>query len=501
MAMDMTMLVPGRATVDEWRTLNDVILWSRIDENIAKSLLAALGDQDCQSIPLFAMTDPEAMRKLLLQLELSTANGPRTLSHFEKARLNLLYAGARHRVKLGLVDICTPAVEAAPSQMTVGAPQAGGAQVIGQPDVKVKIANTFDQGSDMETTMLSPDEIRAKRRVFIQVFGDAPDPDENISDKQLSALTRVVAARQSIAADFAIFGPYGDRTDRCTKFVDHISGPNNTWRMKEVPGAPSLEGWLECWRVFRTGAVMEGLASPVTLDKYSAAFAKMARRYPDCWHVAARADQRCRSEFWVEERRDLEEFHDANPSLSTLNPLMPWDAVIRSSVTSLEGRDFWSREYTDLVNHFKNSGGQTIDPSAGAAQRANLLGMVHQGKGAAGASQRDDYDNRRPEWRQPKGGKPANAKGTPKGGKPSKGVIKNGDLNKQGKFYKDAHGTQLCFGWNRSANGCSKVCPAKRAHVCEICRGNHRAVHCKSAPGVATKPAAGAAAASTEGSG
>jgi hypothetical protein len=352
----------------------------------------------------------------------------------------------------------------------------------------------------METTMLSPEELRARRRVFIQVFGDAPDPDENISDKQLSALSRVVAARQSIAADFAIFGPYGDRTERCTKFMDYIPGPNNAWRMKEVPGAPHLDGWLECWRVFRTGAIMEGLASPATLDKYSAAFTKMARRYPDCWHLAARADQRCRAEFWVEERRRLEEFHDTNPAMSTLNPLMSWDAVIRSSVTSLDGRDFWTREFTDLVNHFKNSGGQTIDPSAGAAQRANLRRVM--GKGGDGGGDREARGDKG----NAKGDKGSYGKAPKGGGKAKKTPYNVPDGGKDGRkpdglYFNDHHGNQLCFTWNRQENGCQKVCPNKRTHACEYCRGAHRGINCKSAPGVAKKVTGAAAAASADGSG
>ena len=75
----------------------------------------------------------------------------------------------------------------------------------------------------------------------------------------------------------------------------------------------------------------------------------------------------------------MEEFHDTNPGMSTLDVLMPWEAVIKSSVTSLDGRDFWTREFTELVNHYKNSGGQTIDPSAGAAQRANLRRAASKG--------------------------------------------------------------------------------------------------------------------------
>ena len=98
MAMDMALLVPGQTTVDAWQTLGDIIDWSRVDDNIAKSLLMELGDVNCQSIPLFAMTDPESMRRLLVTLQIATEGGPRKVTHFEKARLNLLYAGAGFRM-------------------------------------------------------------------------------------------------------------------------------------------------------------------------------------------------------------------------------------------------------------------------------------------------------------------------------------------------------------------------------------------------------------------
>ena len=239
---------------------------------------------------------------------------------------------------------------------------------------------------------------------------------------------------------------------------------------------------------------MDSLATLATLDKYSAAFCKLARRYPECWHIVARADQRCRAEFWVEERRRLEEFHDTNPSMSTLDVLMPWEAVIKSSVTSLDGRDFWSREFTDLVNHFKNSGGQTIDPSSGAAQRANLRRAMGKGDGGgydrgskgdkgagAGTGDKNRYG---PAPKGPKGGKKGK-KDTPyekTSGKDSK--------RPDGRYFNDHHGKQLCFTWCRQADGCKKVCPNGRAHACEWCRGYHRSFNCKEAPKTAAGPVA-----------
>jgi hypothetical protein len=195
MAMDMSLLVPSNDKIESWKTLGDVIEWSRVDTNVAQSMLMVLGDKDCQSIPLFAMTDPETMRRLIGTLQISTEGGPRALTAFEKARLNLMYAAPRARMKLSLVDICTQQEAAAPEQNGAAKASAQKGNASDPAGVKVKIGNTFDQGSDMETTMLTPEEIRAKRRIYLQVFGDPPDPDENITDKQLFALSRVVTAR------------------------------------------------------------------------------------------------------------------------------------------------------------------------------------------------------------------------------------------------------------------------------------------------------------------
>ena len=74
-AMDMSLLVPSSDKVESWKTLSDVIEWSRVDVNVAQSMLMVLGDKDCQSIPRFAMTDPGEMRRLLLSSRLQLRGG------------------------------------------------------------------------------------------------------------------------------------------------------------------------------------------------------------------------------------------------------------------------------------------------------------------------------------------------------------------------------------------------------------------------------------------
>ena len=41
----------------------------------------------------------------------------------------------------------------------------------------------------------------------------------------------------------------------------------------------------------------------------------------------------------------------------------------------------------------------------------------------------------------------------------------------------------VCWAWNRAANGCRRVCTHKRKHVCEFCGSNkHRGIACPKAP-------------------
>ena len=63
-------------------------------------------------------------------------------------------------------------------------------------------------------------------------------------------------------------------------------------------------------------------------------------------------------------------------------------------------------------------------------------------------------------------------------GKADKGKDAGGGAAKDsnGRFFRDRAGTQLCWEWNRKAGGCTTPCPSNRAHVCEVCRGPHRAV-------------------------
>lgn len=75
------------------------------------------------------------------------------------------------------------------------------------------------------------------------------------------------------------------------------------------------------------------LATAATLDRYSASFKARIHEYPNVWHLAAQADIRCRSEFWIRELRRQEAFFAAHPQLSSFSPKQPWNNVIKISAT------------------------------------------------------------------------------------------------------------------------------------------------------------------------
>jgi hypothetical protein len=87
-------------------------------------------------------------------------------------------------------------------------------------------------------------------------------------------------------------------------------------------------------------------------------------------------------------------------------------------------------------------------------------------------------------------------KGSGKGGDSKRGSGNKAgfEMALMGNGTKSTHnvaGTQLCYAWGRSAQGCTTPCPNQRAHQCEFCLGPHRTIdpNCMSRPAGWTPPA------------
>ena len=454
MASNIIGLMPAQVTVDTWASIEDLREFAGLQVGVMRALLAELGDETCNDPRILASIGHDMMRTAVATCQVNTATGPRALSAMEKSRCNIWYAAARRKHNLELVDIiATPVAAPGPAAPAVPGPAAPPTIVR-----RIRISTVMNQASDMEVDLLGAAELADKRRNYKTIMGDNPRDECEATDVQLSAFSRVNQAGLNPVADFGVWGPFGERTERVLKFKTFVQGVDG-YKMAELPGAGNLEAWQACWEIYKTAAIIDGAAAPATLDRYAGEFAAHCRRYPDCWGICAQADIRARTELWPQLRRRLEAFHLASPQLSTFDVQMPWNSVIRESVGS-SALDFWDFQLREPARLFLLNGPKQLDLSNHFAPAGTHV---------------------RPPTLKIKKVKDRKGKGK---GKDSKGKGKGADdsaaQRKDGRYIRSQDGTEICYSWTRDPKGCvDGQCPNKRAHVCEWCRGQHRSVHCK----------------------
>ena len=120
------------------------------------------------------------------------------------------------------------------------------------------------------------------------------------------------------------------------RFAQHFRDTSGKWRAVEQPGPPNQEAWRMCWETFAVGAISLKIAKPAVLARYAQKSEERCNRYCRAWHLCVRADDKCRAEFWLSERKRQQRFTEAHPNLSAVDAAMPWNFVIKESADSLE---------------------------------------------------------------------------------------------------------------------------------------------------------------------
>ena len=180
------------------------------------------------------------------------------------------------------------------------------------------------------------------------------------------------------------------------------------------------------------------VATPATLSRYARRLEERCLRYPRAWYLAVTADDRCRSEFWPAEMRRQERFHSQFLALSSFQPAMPWESVIKEATTNVE---FWAREF----------------------QEPALLYMKERADTA-------------PSWTTQQPPESSWERG-------AKRRLNEGDVaadphrKVEGHFVTDRHGTEICRLYSKGT--CHKE-TCHYVHVCAYCRGSHAALGCTS---------------------
>ena len=353
---------------------------------------------------------------------------------------------------------------------------------------KILMSKVLDQGDDTEVKPMDPQVHEKLIADWTSRENDGEEPleEEEASMAQMAALETRVKNGGLPQVDFGVWRPFGDRLARALKFTVHTLRPDGSVAMKEINGPGDFTAWAKSWRVFAFAMSALNYASRTRLDRYYNRIAKLNEEFPNHWWVVGLADIRMRSEHMERVKRNCVKRH-TNGELADYDPLRPWDVVFREAALD---KDFWNQEVDKkillhalaMTTHTK-----LVDEGYGALEEAPPA-LKSSGGGKAGgkkkkraASSSSEEAGRK---RRKRGRGTGNPKGDPKGSK--KGAGKgNGKQKNNSPTQQDANGkyirfngSQVCWAYNKTLNGCSPTCPSMRAHVCEICTGLHRAVEC-----------------------
>ena len=176
--------LPPAEIAEAWLVINDAAEWAKLDVNIVGKLLALLGDSELDDIGTFVSVDVGDVKKAMKELNLYP---------ILKGKCARMVNGMRVKYDLVPVDLFEDGQVVQP-----GLVAQGGGRLPALPSepthmVKVSLATVIDQGMNQDVPLLTDEVLTVKRRKY-WIMGDAPLPEHDATDEQLTALSFVVAA-------------------------------------------------------------------------------------------------------------------------------------------------------------------------------------------------------------------------------------------------------------------------------------------------------------------
>jgi hypothetical protein len=250
--------------------------------------------------------------------------------------------------------------------------------------------------------------------------------------------------------DFAVFGPYGARTQRANAFSGMALGPNGLVQQIDFKGPPTIEDWEAHFKVFATGLIMLNAVDPYTVlgdGSYSAFIIKMAHQFgTQCYPLIYQTECRFRREALQHIRRResnklnaLLKAHGAviGAQLAQFNPDRPWNSIFYNA----ENESKYWKDNLELPCLRIIAGQVKVHQLIDGDAEVHPIGPV------------DTRTRARPRAKVVK-----TIQKTPKNPQPAPAA----DVSKQ-----------FCRNWN--ADKCTDgACPNGRKHACEICGGPHK---------------------------
>lgn len=230
--------------------------------------------------------------------------------------------------------------------------------------------------------------------------------------------------------------------------------------------------------------------------------ANLNQQYPECWHLIMQAEDRCRSDHLERTRRNLTRAAAEGrlPMNIAFAVDQPWIGVF-----TFVARDqtYWSQEVQIPAQNFIARGGggrrmnrfdaeaSDIPEAAREAMGGRLKGPDRphgEGESKAAKKRRKEKERREEEWKKQQQmndiqtwHRSHNDSSSWRGpGKASeKGKMQH--PRKYGQFFvADRDGNQICYKFAKGQPGaCAEPCSDQRAHVCQVCLGQHPNVQCQ----------------------
>ena len=174
---------------------------------------------------------------------------------------------------------------------------------------KLPYRDFLDQAAKGYFTMLSPKELTNLRLRFEASTGAPVEGDARPSDGQLSALASWLkpqpdGRRNAPFVEFAVWGPYNDRSVKLRQFHDHVLTRDGSWQHRLLRGPSNFAQWESSWRIFSACCIMLDVAKLGQLQQYFSGIRRLCDLFPNEWATISLIDEEVRSEVWPRLRRD-----------------------------------------------------------------------------------------------------------------------------------------------------------------------------------------------------
>ena len=98
----------------------------------------------------------------------------------------------------------------------------------------VKLASVLDQGNDSEVNLVSTTDFEEGFEEFSRRLGGLPEPEEEVTREQYSALKALFESACPPYTDFAVWGPFNRRLQKRLKLSGLTLGEDGTLVRSEL---------------------------------------------------------------------------------------------------------------------------------------------------------------------------------------------------------------------------------------------------------------------------